>query len=58
MHILTKRPFVDAAERFPNQRKTLLDVYRVLSRNSVRLDSPEAMRQVFPSLDNFVCRDK
>jgi mRNA interferase HigB len=58
MHILTKRPFVEAAQRFPNQREALLDLYRVLSRNGVRFDSPEAMRRMFPSLDNFSYRDK
>jgi len=58
MHILTRRPFVEAAQRFPNQREALLDLYRVLSRNSARFDSPEDMRRLFPSLDNFACRDK
>jgi mRNA interferase HigB len=58
MHVISKRPFVDAAARYPNQRETLLDLYRVLSRNSVRFDSPAAMRRVFPSLDNFKYRDK
>jgi len=58
MHILTKRPFVEAAQRFPNQRETLLDLYRVLSHNSVRFNSPEAMRRLFPSLDNFIYKDK
>jgi mRNA interferase HigB len=58
MHVLTKRPFVDAAQRFPNQREALLDLYRVLSRNSVRFNSPEAMRQLFSSLDNFIYKDK
>jgi len=29
MHVLTKRPFVAAAKRFPNQREALLDLYRV-----------------------------
>jgi len=58
MHILTKRPFVDAAHRFPNQRETLLDLYRVLSRNSVRFNNPQEMRRLFPSLDNFIYKDK
>jgi mRNA interferase HigB len=58
MHILTRRPFVAAAQRFPDQRATLLDLYRVLSRNSVRFSSPEAMRRLFPSLDSFGYKDK
>ena len=54
MHILTKRPFVEAAQRFPDQRETLLDLYHVLSRNSARFSGPEEMRRLFPSLDTFV----
>lgn len=58
MHVLTKRPFVEAAQRFPNQREALLDPYRTLSRNSVQFGNPEEMRRVFPSLDNFIYKDK
>ena len=48
MHILTKRTIVAAAQRYPNQREPLLDLYRVLSRNSVRFNSPEEMLRLFP----------
>ncbi len=58
MHVLTKRPFVEAAQQFPNQRKALLDLYRVLSRKSVRFANPQEMRRLFPSLDNFSYKDK
>ena len=56
MHVISKRPFSEAAERYPNQRQAILDVYSVLKR--ARFDSPAQMRQVFPSLDNFKYRDK
>jgi len=53
MHVISKRPFYEAARRYPNQRDALLDVYRVLSRRSVKFSCPEEMQRLFPSLDNF-----
>ena len=58
MHVISKRPFVEAAARYPNQREALLDLYRVLYRDSVRFESPDTMRRLFPSLDNFKYEDK
>jgi len=51
MHVITRRPFNDAAKAHPNQRQALEDLFRVL-RNS-DFSSPDEMRQVFPSMDNF-----
>lgn len=51
MHIISKRPFANAARAYPNQRGALDDVYRRIKRG--RFSSPEEMRGVFPSLDNF-----
>ena len=56
MHVISKRPFSEAAERYPNQRQAIQDVYSVLKRAT--FESPAQMRQVFPSLDNFKYRDK
>lgn len=56
MHVISKRPFSEAAKRYPNQRQAILDVYNVLKR--AKFDNPEQMRRVFPSLDNFKYRDK
>lgn len=56
MHVISKRPFYDAAKQYPNQRQALMDLYRVL--RGAKFDSPEAMRQVLPSLDNFTFKDK
>lgn len=58
MHVISKRPFYEAARRFPNQREALLDLYRLLNRESVRFNKPEDMRRLFPSLDNFKYRDR
>ena len=56
MHVISRRPFNDAAKAHPNQRQALDDLYRVL--RTSRFSSPDEMRQVFPSLDNFKHKDK
>lgn len=56
MHIISKRPFNDAAKNHPNQKQALDDLYRVVRRSNFR--SPDEMRQLFPSLDNFKYKDK
>lgn len=56
MHIISKRPFAEAARQHPNQRQAIMDTYSVL-KNS-RFQSPDEMRRVFPSLDNFNYRDR
>ena len=56
MHVISRRPFSEAATRHPNQRRALEDLYRVLRRFD--FDSPDEMRRVFPSLDNFRYRDR
>ena len=56
MHIISKHPFSEAAKRYPNQRQALMDIYRVLCK--AKFKSPEEMRRIFPSLDNFKYKDK
>jgi len=56
MHVISRRPFNDAVKKHPNQRQALEDLYRVL--RSSHFSSPDEMRQVFPSLDNFKYKDK
>lgn len=56
MHVISKRPFNDAARAHPNHRQALEDLYRVL-RSSIFV-SPDEMRRVFSSLDNFKYKDK
>lgn len=56
MHVISRRPFADAARKHPNQRQALEDLYRVLRGSSFA--TPEEMRKVFPSLDNFKYKDK
>ncbi len=56
MHVISKRPFNDAVKAHPNQKQALEDLYRVLRKSA--FGSPEVMRRVFPSLDNFKYKDK
>ncbi len=56
MHVISKRPFSDASRKHPNQRQALEDIYRVLRKS--KFSSPEEMRRLLPSLDNFKYREK
>jgi mRNA interferase HigB len=56
MHVISKRPFNDAARMHPNHRQALEDLFRVLRK--LDFGSPDEMRCMFPSLDNFRYRDK
>ncbi len=56
MHVISVKPFQEAAKKYPNQRLAIMDVYRVLRK--AHFKSPEEMRKIFPSLDNFKYEDK
>ena len=56
MHGISKRPFYEAVRKYPRNMKSLEDVYKVLRRGDFY--TPEQMRCIFPSLDNFKYKDK
>jgi mRNA interferase HigB len=56
MHVISKRPFNDAANKYPNDRQALLETYRVLS--STVFKTPEELKAIYPSLDNFKYNDR
>ncbi|WP_028113449.1 type II toxin-antitoxin system HigB family toxin [Ferrimonas kyonanensis] len=56
MHVISRKPFNDAAQQYPQQKEALLSVYRTL--RAGEFGSPEEMKKVFPSLDNFKYRNK
>ncbi len=56
MHVISKQPFNNTARAHPNHRQALEDLYRVLRKS--RFNSPDEMRCVFLSLDNFKYKDK
>lgn len=56
MHVISRKPFLDAAKAHPNDADAIDRTYRVL-RNGL-FATPDQLRNVFPSLDNFKYRDK
>ena len=56
MNVISKRPFREAARKYPNERSSLLDMFKVL--RSTNFHSPDELKAVFPSLDNFKYKDK
>ncbi len=56
MHVISRKPFRDAAKKYPNNAAAIDALFKSL-RNS-DFYSPEAMRVLFPSLDNFKYKDK
>lgn len=56
MHVISRKPFNDAAKLYPNDREALVHVYTTLRNGD--FSAPEELRKVFPSLDNFKYRDK
>ena len=56
MHVISRKPFRDAAEQYSNSRNAIDDCYRVLRNGN--FSTPDELRQVFPSLDNFKYLDR
>ena len=56
VHVISRKPFNDAALLYPNDRAALINSYITL--RAGKFETPDQLRQVFPSLDNFKYRDK
>lgn len=56
MHVISRKPFNDAAQKYPNDKDALVQTYSTI--RSGTFSNPDDLRQVFPSLDNFKYRDK
>ncbi len=56
MHIITRKPFIDAAKKYPNDAQAIKDIYKILKKGVFL--KPEELSTVFPSLDNFKYKDK
>lgn len=56
MHVISRRPFDNAAKDFPNHTLALDAVYKIL-KNTV-YKNPDELREEFPSLDKMKYRDK
>ena len=51
MHVIAKKAFLDAARKYPQDRKALLETHRILKNGKFK--TPEELKNLFPSLDNF-----
>ena len=56
MNVISKRPFRDAVRKYPNERSALLEMFRVL--RNTDFHTPDGLKAVFPSLDNFRYKNK
>ena len=56
MHVLSKRPFNDAARKYPNDSQAILDTFSVLDKGTFK--DPDSLKSVFPSMDNFKYKGK
>ncbi|WP_337065208.1 type II toxin-antitoxin system HigB family toxin [Rouxiella badensis] len=56
MRIISKKPFDEAATKYPNESAAIKDVYRVMF--SGRFITPDELKARFGSLDRFKYRDK
>lgn len=56
MHLITYKALKEAAVKYPQHRQELPDIALVISKGYFK--TPERLRAVFPSLDNFKYLDK
>lgn len=56
VHVISRKPFNDAARDYPNDAAAIQAVYKTLRNGAFQ--TPEELKQVFPSLDNFKHKDK
>ena len=56
MNVISRKPFNDAAQQYPNDRAALIETYKVLKK--IDFQTQDELRAVFPSLDNFKYKDR
>ena len=56
MHVISRKPFNEAAKKYPNDAMAIDAAYNSL-RNG-EFNTPSELRALFPSLDNFKYKDK
>lgn len=56
MQVISRKPFNDAAKKYPNDADALDRTYRTLNTGSFQ--TPGELRKVFSTLDNFKHKDK
>lgn len=56
MHIIKRQPFDTAIALYPEYKTAIDATYRTLKKANV--STPEQLKAIFPSLDNFKYKDK
>lgn len=56
MHVISRKPFNEAVKAYPNDAEAIDRTYKVLRLGDFH--TPQALREIFPSLDNFKHKDK
>ncbi len=56
MHVISKKPFNEACKKFPNHSQAIIDAYKILRKGE--FNTPDELKKVFPSLDNFKYKNK
>ena len=56
MHVISRKPFSDAIKKYPNDAADIESTYNVLNRGDFK--TPQELKAVFSSLDNFKYKDK
>ncbi len=56
MYVISRKPFLDAVKKYPNDARAIQEIYKILRNGNFR--SPDTLRKVFPSLDNFKYKNK
>ncbi|WP_263081977.1 type II toxin-antitoxin system HigB family toxin [Endozoicomonas sp. Mp262] len=56
MHVISRKPFNEAAKKYPNDAAAIDAAYKSLRNGGFH--SPDELKSLFPSLDNFKYRDK
>jgi mRNA interferase HigB len=56
LHIISRKPFSDAAKKYPNDAFAIENTYKILRKGDFK--NPMQLRALFPSLDNFKYKDK
>jgi mRNA interferase HigB len=56
VHVISRKPFNDAAKAYPNDAEAIHALYKTLRNGTFK--TPTELKAMFPSLDNFKHKDK
>ena len=56
MHVISKKPFNDAAKKYPKQAIAIDALYKSLKNGN--FSNPNELKSLYPSLNNFKYKDK